>query len=234
MQNRYETITVDSVIARTKAQLRLTHTSDYDSYLEMMVFEALDSLGGISQMVKKQCGITVSNGISKLPKDFVKLIGIRATVVQQTNDPIQAEFNRFNYLLYANTRFLNSCGVNVDGVANGGYQINNGYIHMNCGDIVITDAVLAYYGINTDAEGRALIYARYERALSSYACYMYAMAYAENYNQYIIEEYKRTWQLQRSKLTGEDNAYDFQLEKRQIMNIWNALTVSRSENFLGQ
>jgi len=238
MQPRYESVSIDEIISRAKVQLRLTHTSDYDSYLEMMVMEGFGSLGAYSQMVKKRCQITVTQGTAKLPSDFIKLIGIRANIVESTNDPIQGEFNQCNYFLYADTRFLSTCGCDVsifNGVQNGGYQIVNGYIHFNAGDsIVISDCQLAYYGMGIDEKGRALIYSRYERALSSYACYMFTMAYSEKYNQYIIENYKQQWQLQRSKVRGEDMADNFRNEKRQIMDIWNSLVTSKTINYLGQ
>jgi len=235
MTPTFSTISIEEVITRAKAQLRLGNTAEYDDYFSIMVYEALGSLNALSQLIKKQCCLTFQGSTAQLPKDYVRYLALKLDVAPSTtNDPIANQvLNGCQMFLYADLSFLTQCGCNVGGALNwnrGGFQINNGFIHLNS-DIEILEANLAYLGLNVDEEGRSLIYERYERAVASYLCYMFSLAWAEKFNQYVIEEYKRTWQAQKAKMVGQDVAQDFQDNKREIQNIWNALLVSKAVNY---
>lgn len=240
MTPRYSEITVDEVVARAKMQLRLTSTNEHDLFLEALAYEALDSLNALSQLIKKQCEITFTNNTSKLPKDFIKLLLLRINKCEcnDTNDPINNQlFNNCSVALYVDTKFLNSCGCDSLGLNNltpfgRGFQINNGFIHFNfSSDLTeIQTATLAYMGVNTDKDGKSLIYQKYERAISAYLCFKFTLAWAENFNQYIIDKYNQEWVNQRSKIIGQDVANDFQNNKMEINKYFSSLLVSRTVN----
>jgi len=218
----YDTVSVESVIARCKLQLRLIDSS-HDNYLEMLIMESLDHLSAYSQLVKKQCVISVTDKTAKLPGGLVRFLGLRLCCDEtpQTNDPItDSLLKNQNLFFYADTKFLNQCDIDSAGFNNFAdvFQINNGFIHFNQ-DLGITEAVIAYL---------SLIYQRYERALTNYACYMFTLAYSENYNQYIIEKYNQTWVEQKHFLRGQDNMNDFLNNKREIGNLMTALKVSKT------
>jgi len=226
MTGRYSTISVEEVISRTKMQLRITDTSEHDEYLEMMIFEGLKSLRTLSNFIKKQVELDVVDLKAKLPNDFYKLLGLR---FRDTNDG-----GLCSQILYSDTNFLRSCDCdtslsNVEDFRNR-FQIIPGYIILSSGTSAETIS-LAYLGLNMDADGRILIYEDYERALSSYACYMFTNSYADDYKEATIERYHKTWVNQRALIRGLDAANDFQNQKRQIQDIFNSLAVSRLNNF---
>lgn len=243
MNPRFEEIGIGQVVSRAKIQLNLTNTSDYDDFLEMMVFEAMGSLGVLSMLKKQECPLSITDGTAKLPDNFVKLIAIAANVNVDTesNDPITSEIAQCGLLLYADVPFMNSCGCNDGGNGFGfnafnfpfqSYQLNNGYVHMNCPSGTVTNAHVAFYGTNTDKHGKAMIFSRYERALWNYACWMFTMAHAEDFNQYIIESYAAVWRAQRSMIGAQDVRFSFENEKREIQNILGALVISKAVNFI--
>jgi hypothetical protein len=242
MNPRYEHIGIDQVISRAKVQLRLQNTSDYDSFLELMIFEAMGSLGVLSMLRKDECPLSITNGTAKLPDNFIKLIAITAdiNVDPDSNDPITAQLSQCGLMLYADVPFMNSCGCNTDGgfafnafnFPYQSYQINNGYVHVNNPHGTIVNAKIAYYGTNTDKDGRAIIFSRYERALFNYACWMYTLANPEGFNQYIIEKYESIWVAQKSMLRAQDVRFKFELEAREIQNILSAMVISKAVNFI--
>lgn len=242
MTPRNEHISIGEVISRCRIQLRLTNTTDYNDFLELMIREAMGSLGVLSMLKKDESPLSIVNGVAKLPDNFVKLIAIVADVNAdpESNDPITAQLSQCGLLLYADVPFMNSCGCNADGAFAfnafnfpfQSYQINNGYVHINNPHGTITNAKIAYYGTNTDENGYAIIFSRYERALFNYACWMFTMTNPEKFNQYIIEKYENIWKAQKGMLMAQDVRFSFELEKREIQNILGALVVSRAINFI--
>lgn len=234
MSPTFSTISVEEVIARIKMQLRIGDSS-FDDYFSVMVYESLNSLNALSQFIKKQCQLTFEGSTAKLPEDYVRYLALKLDVANDTtNDPIANQIlNGCQMFLYADLNFLTKCGCDTNGALNwnrGGFQINQGFIHLNS-SVEVLEATLAYMGKNVDKDGRSVIEERYERAVSSYCCYMFTLAWAEKYSQYVIEEYKRTWQAQRAKMIGIDSAQSFQNDKRAIQNMWNAFFVSKAVNY---
>lgn len=226
MNAQYENISIEEVIARTKVQLNLTHGSDYDDALSIFIYEGLSSLGVLSQLSKKQCSLSITNGMAQLPHGFVKLIAVRADIINDTNDPT-ANNTQCQYILYADQMFLNNCGCNETAQS---FQINNGFIHFNS-SAQFANAQIAYFGLNVDEDGRHLIYSKYERALMNYACWMFALNHFDKYHQYIISTYESIWVAQKAKIKADDVRDNFELNKRDIQTILSALVTSRSVNF---
>lgn len=235
MNPTFAEIGMNSVLANAKVKLRIQNTTEHDSFLSMMTVEALESLNALSQLTKRNCSLIFTNGTAELPKDYVRYLALRIDIANDdTNDPINNTLlNGCQSFLYSDTNFLSQCGCDCTGSLNwnlGGFQILNGFIHMNTVSEVTT-STLAYLGVNLDKAGNPVILQKYERAISSYCCYQFALTWSDKYNQYVIEEYKKTWQAQRGKIIGQDAAQSFQDDKREIQNIWNAMLVSRLVNY---
>ena len=223
--SKYQTISVEEVIARTKMQLRLTDTSQ-DDFLDVLINEGLRHLDTLSLLVKKNKCICVSNGKAKLPSGFSQLLALRNKVTAYDGREVNAT------PVYIDKSFLRRCDVDeniVDAFEtfDNTFQINDGYIYFGSRS-TIEEVEIAYLGFNVDDYDRIMIYEIYERALTAYACYKFSMAYMGNFNQYAIEKYQREWVAQKNWLRGKDAKEDFQNTKFQINKIFGAL-VANSE-----
>lgn len=228
-------ISVEEVIARVKQDLRIGDTTEHDTGMEVLIREGLGSLNCISQLEKKQCTLKAYDNRMQLPPDLIKFIALRPKtfIVDEDADPDQ----RTNLLacsrfIYADTDFLRGCGCDIEGVRNFqyGFQINKGFIHFNS-DFGVDEADIAYMGLWLDSEGKRVIFERFERALTAYACWKFTRTWAERYNQYIIDSYQREWVLQRDKLRGMDVKTDFDQNKAEISAIMRAWIVSPIVNY---
>lgn len=219
---KYAEIGMGSVVARAKLQLRLIDNSN-DDFLEFLIGEALDHLDCSSELVKKICEIGVCDRTAKLPVGFVKFLGLRfncdADFDTNTNPVDNQIFNRLRQIpmVYADTNFLNQCGCNTTGFTDftNTFQINKGFIHFNF-DPDVDSVTLAYLGLNVDSFGNTLVYQRYERALMNYACFMFAMAFKDDFTVYQIEMFRKTWTEQRAKLMGLDRMDEAENDKLEI------------------
>lgn len=232
MSGRYTEISIDEVISRVKMQLRLTNTTEWDDYFEVVIEEGLRSLRPLSMYKKNQCNIEVVNGKAKLPKGFCQLLGLRYNmpVVNGTNPATNCVT-----ALYVDSKFLSNCGCTdiQDGPIfdyYNGFQIVKNYIVWNT-NIDDTTMTLAYYGFNINEKGRLVIYEDYERALSAYACYQYALSWPDKYSQAVMDRYNQTWVNQRAKLRGEDVAFNFAIDKREVALTVRAMATSQFVNY---
>lgn len=228
----YKEISIDEVLARTKIQMRVANTTEHDDFFALMILEATRHLGSLSLFKKKQTNLTIIDNKSELPKDFYRLLGIRASG-QGSNNPFVNGGNCITQL-YVDNKFLNDCGCS-SGIANTvdfnlGFQIQNGFVFWNSG-IGADTATLAYLAMNTGDDGKLLIYEDYERAVSSYACYMFCLSYPDLYKESTTDRYKREWMAQKSWVRGNDAASDFQKNKREISAIFNSLIASQIYNY---
>lgn len=217
---RFTTITIDQVLARVKTQLRIFDSAQ-DDYLTILIYEGLRHVDALPLVVKKCKTICVTDGKAKLPCDFYKLLAIRGVETTSTG-------HQHTTRVYVDTHFVKQCNVDSDGNLQdytSSFQINNGYIYLSNPSSETTDIELAYLGLNEDQDGNLLIYEDYERALNNYACYQFTLAYNENFNQYVIETYKRTWNAQKNWLRGEAARYDFENTKFQIRLTFNAIAI---------
>src|SRR3990167_4297774 len=113
----FNTISVEEVIWRAKIQLRVQNTTEHDDYLEIMAVEALNSLNALSQLVKSNCCLNITGHSAELPKNFVRYLALKIKIESDTtNDPIQNQlFSGCQMALYADTKFLSSCGCDSSG-----------------------------------------------------------------------------------------------------------------------
>jgi hypothetical protein len=221
MLKRYTEIPLSDVVERAKMQLRLQNTTEHDDLITVFVMEGLRSLNNLYQINKFGCEIEVCDNKAKLPKNFVRLIGLSFT----SEDGCYP-------LLYADTKFLASCECETeDGVYNflDTFQIDKHFIYFRT-DLNIDKIRLAYYGLNMDAEGNMVIYEDFERALMAYACWNFSITYHEDYPMNLSETHRRNWVAQKAYLKGLAQAEDFQRNKREIQNIFKSKLVSNLVN----
>lgn len=228
---RFTTITVDHVLARIKMQLRISDTSN-DDYFQVLIFEAVRHIDALSIFVKKQAKLCIVDGKAQLPCDFYRLLAMRG----KSNGICGTQ-------VYIDRNFLNDCGCEVtnsltttttaviDGVPviqsfSPTFQFNNNIMYVGSNNDA-DEFEMAYMGLNQDKHGTFLIYEDFERALMSYACYMYCLSDNTGmYNQYQIEDYKRTWINQKEWLKGIAFANDFQNNKYKIKEILTAIALA--------
>jgi hypothetical protein len=229
-------ISVEEVIARCKVGLRIQDTSEWDSFLEILIREGLGSLNCINQLQKKQCTMTLEDGKIKLPKDLVRFLALRpkSWLPSTEENPITSNFpGNCGRFIYADTTFLDSCGCDNLGFRNfnSGFQINNGFIHFNS-EVDIDEATIAYLGMWLDADGKPAIFERFERALTAYACWKFTRSWPEKYNQYIMSSYQTEWVNQREKLKGMAVKDEFEQNRVFITGMMRSLIVSSTVNIL--
>lgn len=221
MLNRLTTIKLDDVRERTKMQLRLQNTTEHDDYLDVLILEGLRKLNNIYQIAKFSCKLEIIDHKACLPKNFVKLLGFSLTC-DDGGMPI----------LYADTRFLAECECDINEplmAYNETVQINKGYAYFKS-NLNITEARVAYMGLNVDDFGNMVIYEDFEIGLMHYACWLFMMAYPEDYPMNLTETHRRNWVAQKSYLKGSAQAEDFQRNKREIQNIFKSKLVSNLYN----
>lgn len=232
MIGKLQEISEDDIISAAKMKLRKTETTSMDDYFSFLIQEGVRHLGTLSLFKKQQCELDIIDGKSELPKGFYRMIGLRFVC---NNPPAPVDGGPYltnlpnRTLLYVDVPFLHSCGCNVTmgGVSpfTGTFQIIGNFIHYNSS--VIGDRVtISYLGFNLSKEGRMILYADYERALTAYCCYNFALSYSDEYKEATIERYHQEWMAQKNWVKGLDAAHDFQQRKAEVMEIFNALVVS--------
>lgn len=218
---RYDTITVDEIIASCKMQLRITDTTEHDDYLQIIINEGLRELNCLSLFKKFQCTLEIIDSKSKLPNGFQNLLGLRFSGSTSSD----AYFN----LIYIDKKFLDDAGVNTSFSRLANYidtfQILHGYIHYNS-DINATEVSIAWMGLNLDEYGRLIVYEDYERALRAYACWNFTQAYSKDFKEATTERYGRVWKAQKAFVKGQDVQNDFRQNKYEINKLFTALLVS--------
>jgi len=234
-------ITIDDVIARTKIQLLIGNTTEHDAYLEIVISEALRHLDSISLYVKRQCTLDIVDNKAELPKGYMKLLGARFTSTVLMNQYVNGVVTLVPIttsapIFYVDYAWFNSLSIpiNNDFFRNysNTFQIVNGVIHFNSMDIESGTIDIAFMGLNVDEQGRLIIYEEYERALSSYACYMFTLAYAEQKGVGISDRYYETWKAQKSWIKGGAWKDEFQRTKMDVASAVNAMVIDTSVNFL--
>jgi len=218
---RYSTITIDQVLTRTKAQLRIFDGAQ-DDYLQILIYEALRHVDAQPMLIKKCVKLCVVDGKATLPCDFYKLLAIKGVMTGVVGNQ-----ELYTTRVYVDTNFVRESGYGDSEFQDysAAFQLNGGYIFLGGGGTEPDEIHLAYLGLNQDNDGNLLIYEDYERALMNYACYQFCMAFNENYNQYLIDRYNRAWAAQKNWLRGEAARIDFENTKFQIRLTFNAIAI---------
>jgi len=215
---RYETITVNEVVASAKMQLRLTNTTEFDDFLTLYVNEAVRNLNALSLFTKKQATIEIIDLKSRLPDGFQTLLGLRFSKTT-AGDTV------FQNMLYIDKKYINDPNKLNTSDFQDTFQIQNGFIFYNS-DVDATEATLAYMSLNIDDFGHLIVFADYERALRAYACYKYALAFYEDFKESTTQRYENEWKAQKRYIKGSDVLNDFKNRKYEMSKIFKAFLLS--------
>lgn len=234
------TISIDEVIARVKPQLRISNTSEYDLYLTMIISEALRHLDAVSLYVKRQCTLDIVDNKAELPIGFMKLIAMRfigTTLVNQVINGVmqQVSVPYSQRIYYVDKQFLNDSSIPNSQLLcnfNNTAQIINNYLVFNSDSVLTGTVELAFMGLNVDENGQILIYEEYERALASYACYMFTLAYPNELGVGISDRHYGVWVAQKAWIKGGAFKDQFQQNKLEIAAAICALVSDKTVNWI--
>lgn len=229
---RYEEISIEEIIAGVKPQLRLSNTTEHDDWFELLSYEAIRHLDSLSIFQKRQCSLDVVDKKAKLPAGFQKLLALR--FLASDANTVTVGLAAFSNFLYVDTHFLKDNGQSTNLPLIRGLstfvQISKGFLFFSSEADEIQSVEIAFMGLNLNEDGRPVIYADYERALKAYICWKFTLAYSENYKVSDLYTYQKEWQGQRAKIKGADFKNSFDLNKRKMHEIANAIITSRLEN----
>lgn len=224
-------ISIEQVIASAKLTLRLQDSSDADNFLLLQIRYALSTIGSLDSFSKCRATIDIIDGTACLPKNFYKLLALRYTAFN--NNGTQNSINPiFSGGLYVDQSFLYQQGCN-DGIPNvnkayiGSFQIVGDKIVLNSATYA-TQVTIAYMGYYVDENGDPVINEQMEQALSSFACYRYALSFPEAYSPLQIGEWKKDWIAQATMVKGKAAARNFQNDKKEVMAITNSLVSNKN------
>ncbi len=238
MIGKLEQITEEDVISAAKFKLRKTETTNFDDYFSFLIQEGARHLGALSLFKKQQCELEIIDGKTELPKGFYRMIGLRFFRNHPAPPIVDGQPFLLTHgclpMLYVDRPFLHSCGCNtvMGGVSPfiGTFQIIGNFIHYNS-SVRETHVTISYLGFNLNKEGRMIIYADYERALTAYCCYNFALSYSEEFKEATIERWHQEWLAQKNWVKGLDASHDFQQRKAEVQEIFSALLVSNTVNY---
>jgi hypothetical protein len=223
----YARVSMDEVIQQAKSELDIENTTQWDLFLQVEGEEAVRNLNCQSLVYKKQKCIDICEGQTPLPCGFYKFLGLRY---------YDQKLGSCQKVIYADTMFLNAEGCNNLPFPAGetswftknwftAMQIVNGKMSFVNGKN-FDKATIAYLGFNVDENGHLIIYEHYVRAVKAYMKYRFMMKKPQNYVRMQIDDAMAEWKAQKRFVKGEDNAFNADLYRREIMAAMTALIVS--------
>lgn len=218
-------ISLKSVIASAKQQIRIAQTTEHDAMLYRLADEALGQAGSLDTFVKQTECFYIEDYRFELPNGFVRPIAIRL----EGGTTMDANSN----VMYFNQEFIRQCQCDDPEVRNypdlqSTGQIVNGYWLFNT-DVKATKAVMTYLSRNLDEDCMMVMYEHQERAVRAYICWNFTRTYFEMYPPNISESYRQEWISQRRYLIGEAFQREYLNNRTQIGSIYRALI--NNQNF---
>lgn len=213
-------IALQSIVAAAKSQLNIEHDTAHDIFLFQKANEAIRHLDCLYLFKKKECKLELCEDRAKLPDGFVRLLALR--------------FDCNDRLLYADLDFFRACGctnISHPNRFNGfrSFEIIGNTIFFHQKPDEAKEIFIAYQGLDVDSKGLMNVYAEYERGAVAYVCWKYVLRYFKDFNQYILEEYKREWQAQKSWVNGAQVQKEFQHNRQEILEWANALISDKGQ-----
>lgn len=232
----YQEISVEEIISAAKMQLRLSGTTEYDDWFELLVYEAIRSIDSLSCFTKRNCTLNIVDYKAKLPDGFQRLLGLRF-LCEDVDDEQNISLSSFSDpFIYVDSKFFSDCGCDLNNELVRHYstfvQIQGSYLYINT-DLTITGVRMAFLGLNVNDQGMPVVYDYYQRCLVSYICWRYTRSYSEMYREADIRSYEADYYAQRGWIKATDVKENFINNKRKIGALMNGLLVSRFENELG-
>lgn len=218
-------ISLKSVIASAKQQLRIAQTSEYDAMFYRLADECLGQVGSLDTFIKQTECFEIEDYKFELPNGFVRPIALR---LEGDNT---MEYN--SNVTYFNQEFIRQCQCDDPEVRNypdlqATGQIINGYWMFNT-DVKATKAIMTYLSRNLDEDCMMVMYEHQERALRSYLSWNFTRMYFEMFPPNISESYRQEWMAQRRYLIGESFQREYLNTRTQVGAIYRALI--NNQNF---
>lgn len=234
-QSLFDTITYDQVIGYTKQELGITNTTDHDALLEIKINEAVRHIDNLRQTKLLNCILDITDNRIALPKGFQQLLGLRFCELASTEDnAVPSTTYMFRDLWYFDYKYLNMCDINPSDLKKWNAEdyintfkiVENKYIVFNFNAAEnYSKAQIAFKGVNTDTNGKFVIYADYERAVVNYAAYQFALRFPELYSSAFLSDKRETWKAQKAWLKGRDQERAWSDNKAEMQKVIHTMFI---------
>lgn len=235
-------VSIDSVINDAKFKLGLRNTTMPDLDLERLVNEGALHINAVDSYVILCETLEVECGRACLPEGFVELICMSLPdggsscsgccninfnpVVDQNPTSIVCACPQ--YWAISRDVLTAFCGEGGSCSMNGNlFDVQNGYLVFSSA-FTGSSVKIWYRSYNMDADGIMVLDESWQRGLSSYAAYNYAMA-GQNYRNYSpqqISDWKREWVAQVNKIRGRSAQKDHRQHKGIFSAIARAILIN--------
>jgi hypothetical protein len=218
MSSRYKPVPVNNAIVLAKEDLGISQTVEHDPYLRVMADQALRSIHSEDKYGQFSGLFEIFSGKVCLPDGFDSLLAFAFT--DEDGCPIDG----YDESLKGRVR------INYGNTFTWNILPNDGGIMVfNCPEDIPSDFVkLFWHGRNVDNNGFTLMLEQEERAVAAYLCYKFSRRYPKEYQQGIIQDYKREWTQQKAFLRGNATLNNYKQNKNKIHAIWDAYVTYKS------
>jgi len=233
-------VSIDSVIDATKFRLGLRDSSMADLDLERLINEGAMHIDSVDTYVISCITLDVECNKAALPEGFVELICMKIAgqsscsgccqsinfdpVVDQNPSSITCTCPDF---YVANRNVLTEfCGMGAScGSFDNGYDIQGGYI-LFPSNFSASQVQIWYRTYNMDENGIMVLDEYWQRGLSAYAAYQYAMS-GQNFKLYPqAQQWQQEWTAQVNKIRGKSAQRDHRQHKASFSAIARAILVN--------
>jgi hypothetical protein len=233
-------VCIDSVIDSAKFRLGLRDTSMADLDLERLINEGAMHLDAIETYVISCETLEVDCSKAKLPDGFIELICIKPEGdgcngscgcnynfnPETDQNPTNIVCNCTNYYAIDRNVLTEFCGMGYNcGSGSNVFDIQNGYLVFSS-NFTPTSVKIWFRSYNMDENGLMVLDEYWQRGLSAYAAYQYAMA-GQNFKLYPQAiQWQREWTAQLNKIRGKSAQRDHRQHKGLFAAIARAILIN--------
>lgn len=235
-------VSIDSVIDSAKFRLGLRDTSMADADLERLINEGAMHIDSVDTYAISCVTLEVDCGRALLPEGFVEVICLQ--IVGQSSCSGCCESINFNpeidqnptsiactcpQFFVANRNVLTEfCGMGAScGSPSNVFDVQGGYLVFSS-NFKPTEIKMWYRTYNMDDDGIMVLDEYWQRGLSAYAAYMYAMA-GQNMKAYMPQQvtmWQQEWTAQVNKIRGKSAQRDHRQHKATFASIARAILLN--------
>lgn len=198
-----------------------------DTFIEW-AWDAEFFIGSSHTFTRKECLITMENGVGCMPLDVLYVLGVGSQSTQL--EATQGDFQLFQQNVMAQSKFglLSTTSYyglleeyynsfNTDATK---YSIHNGKIY--CSNKLLETIHIAYQGVCTDEEGLPLINESHTNAIAQYLVYQYTEReyLRERAPAHVYDRMKQRWNELCASTRAEDEM-PAPMDLRILSAIWN-------------
>ena len=233
-------VCIDSVIDATKFRLGLRDTTLADADLERLINEGAMHLGAMETYIISCETLEVDCSKALLPDGFLELICIKpegdscsgSCGCNYNFDPVTDQnptsivCNCSTYYTIDRSVLTEFCGMGYNcGSGMNVFDIQNGYLVFSS-SFTATSVKIWFRSYNMDEDGLMVLDEYWQRGLSAYAAYQYAMSgmNAKMYPQ--AQMWYREWVAQLNKIRGKSAQRDHRQHKGLFAEIARAILIN--------